>query len=446
MKTQPSSTNRSFLLAGIGCAYLASAPASWGRTLIPLSAAARANALDTSLGDTTAASNFHNPASVNGCERLEQVSADISATYVQADLAGVRAAYSYEHPDFDPVTIDLRVPMPTLGLGYCHRGSVEISAAFAPSAAGQQRIPGLPRRFGSRWVALEIINRDLVLHGALGLRVRRASDRWGALDFGVAAAMSQESRTLKVGGIDDMDNPLLQQETRGMFGQVVTGLRWNATPAPLVGRFLSALGLATRLPVVKHYSGSVSFAGIEAADAMRTEYLPWTLALGLESQRLALGRTLGTALRLQGERAYWASGSGFFRAFSLERTPLKADLQDVTRFGGSLLFFDPELLGDRASVTLSMAYLPTPWGDGRVAETTEEGTRDGTLGVDFGNTEGITRRAIAIGYSRTFAANLGIDTSIYHTYGNRTVGDDGHSPGYYQLRVTAFSAGLHLQF
>src|SRR5262249_1569961 len=143
---------------------------------------------------------------------------------------------SYEHPDFDPVRV--QVTSPTATVGYTHVGARHwaVGGILAPAENGDEKINGMPRAMGHGLVVPLVVTMkdqayDVAPGGAYGpIRAlisgvsvihRRESDQM------TAAAIGATSSVLKVDAHGAFPRPVFG--TRAALGPV--SLTANAKPA-----------------------------------------------------------------------------------------------------------------------------------------------------------------------------------------------------------------------
>jgi hypothetical protein len=399
-------------------------------TLFPAGPEAKGAGIESSLAARGAPAVLYNPANLAPSGAAAGAGAgaggnDAAArSEPYAELGLVNVHYSYEHPEFDPVSVS--VTSPTVTLGYAARLPHRLTAGLVvfPKKAGKTAIDGLPRKVGGTVIPLDVESDERIIDVGAGLGWQ-ATD---TLSLGLAAIHTQETHAVHANLIGN-DNDLIDMRYRGAFTRPVLGARF--APARAV-TFAAAL----KGPQKRAYKGSQRTASVPETTSPRVvNYDPTTLSLGAATQ---LG---GFGGGVEVNRQRWSQGRGIVRN-GLGADDPDADLRDVTEVsvtGGYGFASGP-------SVRIGYARLPSPWGDGH-----DDGDLDSHVsGVDFGQLNGMDRQAFSLGgaWALPLAKGRALDvsTTVLRQQGTREVAGDGDNVGYYSLGVTSVSGAVRASF
>jgi hypothetical protein len=386
-------------------------------TLFPAGTESKQTGLESAAASEGAPALLYNPANlrIRGHGRASEPY--VGEPYVEVGFVSV--AYTYEHPDFDPVHV--AITSPTATAGYAARLPYGLTAGLVifPENASQTEIPGLPRKVGSEVIPLDVSTTDRVIDVGAGLSARLG----GNVALGLAAVHSIEQHALTARLVDS-DSHLIDMSYKGQFTRPVAGLR-------VVPNANLALGLALRPPLRREYQGSQVTAAEPDRQAPKVvNYDPTTVALGAEAHLDAF--SVGVELSHQ----QWSKGRNVVKSGLYADDP-KADLRDVTDYGVSAGYALPH----KGRVTIGYARRPSPWGDGH-----DDGElQSHVYGVDFGRLDGLDRTVYSLGGAWRWRG-FEFAPLVSHTRGERTVGGSGDNVGFYSLGVTTISGALRASF
>jgi hypothetical protein len=379
--------------------------------LFPAGTESKAAGLESSLRSEGPPAVLYNPAnlSLTGKGRSEPY----------AELGLINVQYTYEHPEFDPVTIAVTSPTATLGYSAKPLTRLTVSGVVFPSKTGKTEIPGLPRKVGSAVTAVDVTSEDQVIDVALGAAYKLAK----SVSLGLSLVHTIESHTLHAALIGS-ESDLVETSYRNQFTRPVLGARFGLGP-------LVELSLAVKPALEKTYEGEHSAASQDGESGPKVvDFEPETVAIGVGT------RFRRATLGVEAIHERWSKGRGIVRNAVTADEP-DADLSDVTQLGLNASY----RLAQGAELSAGYARIPTPWGDGR-----DDGLVDHHVyGVDFGQLNGVDRQVVSLGGSLKLR---GYDTSlaIYRAQGERVVADGGDNVGYYSIGVTSVSGAVKASF
>jgi hypothetical protein len=336
-----------------------------------------------------------------------------------AELGMISVAYSYEHPDFDPVSINVVSPVATVGYTNRLNERLTFSAVIFPKESGETQIPALPRKVGSSVTPLAISNKSEVIDAGVGVGLKVID----GISVGLSGTRTFESHQTRANLIGN-DNNLIEMDYHNSFNRATYGTRF----------YLGDLIVATvslRPELIKNYRGSQADVSGESSDPKVVNYEPETTSIGIGGR---IDQFLYGA-ELSKER--WGKGRGVLKDGIAADEP-DADLDDTTNMaitGGFVLN------KDGPQINASYASIPSPWGDG---------FDDGELanhiyGVDFGQLDGLDRRVLSVGGKLTFR-ELDLSAGFSQSQGTRLVEGQGDNVGYYKLNVFTASGAIRATF
>jgi hypothetical protein len=397
-----------FLMAIAG---LTLAESAWSVTPFPAGAEAKTAGMGSSLISVGPPALLYNPANLHAGQPD-----DAAGRAPYAELGMIRARYSYEHPDFDPVAIT--VTSPTATLGYQQQvGPVALGFVLFPTASGKTEIPGLPRDVGGTMTALEVETDETAYEIAAGVSGHVGEH----VSIGVSAQHIIEDRHLTARVIGN-DEPLVDIDYKNQFTRPVAGV---SARAPMINGALSY-----RPALIKRYRGSQTTGGREEESPQVVDYDPAVINAGVGGA----WHKVRAGVEMAHER--WAPGSTVVKDGIASNSP-DADLNNVTSVSVTAGY----QLTPTASTGVGYARLPTPWGNGY-----DDGVLTNHLyGVDFGQLNGVDRQVLAVG-GQWSVGSYGVAGSLSHARGERLVGSTGDNAGFYQLQLTTVSGSLSASF
>ncbi len=378
--------------------------------LFPAGTESKVTGTESALASEGAPAALYNPANLGGAA---------AGTQPYAELGFVDVQYTYEHPDYDPVTVSVRSPTATLGFSRTLGSSVVLGAVLFPSKNGETEIPALPRKIGTSVVPIEAKAEDRILELGLAAAYRLAH----GLTLGLGADVIYESHKIDASLVGS-ESELFSADYHNTFVRPIVGV--NFAPVTVLEATLAA-----KPALKKTFEGEQRNAAVgEATDPRVTEYEPASVSVGASG---TLGRA---ALGVEVRRLWWSEGRDSVKSLTYDDEP-SADLSDVTEVSATASV----LLPRRAALTAGYSYQPTAWGEGK---------DDGDLanhvyGVDYGRLDAMDRRTMGLG-AKARVSNLDLSMALSRTQGERVVSDEGDNVGYYRLEVMSFSGAVKASF
>ena len=399
------------------CAVMGIGTANAG-TIFPAGTESKAAGGDSVLSSAGAPALLYNPAN------LDTVSSEKLLGQPYAELGFVNVKYTYEHPDFDPVTVN--VNSPTLTLGYAKRLSPNLTLGFVifPSKNGETAIPGLPRKVGDTVTPVSVKTEDRVIDVSVGMGVKVG----GGFSCGLAADVTDEKHELTANLIDNA-NALVTTRYENRFVRPVAGARFDSPK--LVGGAEITTVLAVKTAQVKRFDGSEKTSTDAAATNPRVvDYEPRSIGAGVEA------RWHGASFGVEARQLAWAAGRGIVKNATYEDAP-DADLKDVVEYNLTAGMRLPR----HASLSFGYGVEPSPWGAGR-----DDGTLSHhELGADYGRLDALDRRTLALGGALD-SAGRSVSVALSRTHGERTLSGAADNVGFYSLDVNSLSASFRADF
>lgn len=342
------------------------------------------------------------------------------APYLEVGYAEVRQ--SYEHPNFDPVKVQVNTPIASLGvLHRLTRLPLTYGFYLLPLSYGKQKINGLPRRIAGSFESLDVRNEsnmyDLVLGAAYELNE--------VATIGVSVVRRSEQRKIFATRVGD-ETPLIRYDGHNVFYLPMLGT--NITPYPWL-----KIGLSYRAARRKSYKGRQKAATDDKITTPRN--INYDPAIVYNSVDIKPYDKL--TVRLTNNRYLFARGSGKVRE-GLTTQVQKADLKDIDERSVALIY------RARPSLDLSLAYgsSPSPWGAGHYSDVAE----DYVIGTDFGAVNNVSRRVYAVGARYELSPKFILSASYFDSYGSREIGPKGDKPGFYKSSSQVLSISLSNSF
>jgi hypothetical protein len=327
--------------------------------------------------------------------------------------------YTYEHPDYDPITVTTTSPSATLGYGYRLHEKVTYGVLLFPESQSQMTVPMLPINLGEETKTVTLDKRDLTTHGAVGAAFE--------VGYGVALGMSM------IATYEDHREKITAANKEDIIGNVSYR---NVFYRPNIGlRYIPRDGLRTaisiRPPMTKTYRGSQTIQGNETTTSPRIiDYKPTAINAGIGANIRPL------TVNLEAQYEIWKEGSNVIKN-NFVRENSRADLKNITQISSSM--------GYRFSkfhvVSIGYAHLPSPWGDG-IAKTNEN---EGLEGVEFGQLNGVTLDVLSLG-GRWKISEYDISFSLAKSQGTREIIGNKENKGFYLVDINSLSGGIKRSF
>jgi hypothetical protein len=394
-----------FVLVGFSTHALA-------QDIFPAGSESKSAGLESVVATKSAPALFYNPANISAV-------GTVTGWQPYAEMGLIQAEYAYEHRDFDPVYVRVRSPIAAVGAVYSEaKQSWSAGMVIFPTKRGEIEIPGMPRRVGGETMPLQVKSQETAYKIAYGASKSFVRTRFG---LSVVHGIEQKNITAHVVGAA---TPLLRQELDNRSVRVAAGLTHD------IG--LASIGISAISAATKKFDGNEQRAtDPEALPAATIAYEPANFGVGL---RLPLGTWARAELTANFRQ--WSKGAGVIRDGFTSQAD-QADIDDVIERGVLLGI----LLSKKLELTLSMAELPSPWGEGLAG-----GAAGDRIGPGFGQANLVDRRAIGGGVSGSMTETQSLALSFSNIYGSRDISEQGSSPGYYQTNVSLMTLGTTLKF
>jgi hypothetical protein len=337
------------------------------------------------------------------------------------ELGIARLQYSYEHPSFDPVHINLMSPMFSEGW----KGSLlddRISWGFAviPGSLADLKIKGLPRRVIGNVTPLNVRATRKQFHLPVGGSYQIPDTN---LSLGASLLYTYDSRTLKGSTITNPNAPLVDMKAHGHFFRPLIGSSWR------LGDDHQA-NASYMFPLTKKFAGTTKIAREPAPfDTEQVDYDPAVLMLN--------GRVRFADLTLSTNINHVFGGAGKnIQRDGLNRRTQRADLKDANHLGVRVAS-DSTRFGE---FTAAAAWVDSYWGDGAYY-TDEDGRAQHEIGQLFGQFNAIPVRNQSLTWRRHFG-DWQTHAALFRSAGTTTVGPRGDNPGYYQIEFVSVTCGV----
>jgi len=337
-----------------------------------------------------------------------------------AEVGIAQLSYSYEHPDFDPVSINLVTPMFSEGWkGSFLDGQGAWGFAVMPGSLAELNVNGIPRRIMGNAESLHIKASRRNFHIPLGASYNLGDT--GA-NIGLAAIYTYDERTLRGSPVTNPDSELANLKARGHFVRPIIGSNINTST--------SSIGASYMLPLTKKYIGKTTIASESAEfNTEQVDYDPGVLMLGAR-------QPLGDFSISENINYLFGSKGKTVQRDGLNRKTNRADLKDAKHFGVRLDYNS----NDYGVFTLGIAYLDSYWGDGHYTKD-EEGFANHELGNAFGTFNAIPVRNQSVTWKKSIGT-WDTHLALFRSAGTTTVGPSGDNPGYYQLEFVSLTCGI----
>jgi hypothetical protein len=337
-----------------------------------------------------------------------------------AELGAAHLAYSYEHPDFDPVQVDLYTPMFSEGWkGSLLEDQAAWGFAVMPGSMAELDIKGLPRRVSGTAESLKVNASRKMFHVPVGGSYVLPQYN---LSLGAAVIYTYDQRTLKGAGISDPTTTLVDLKAQGHFFRPVIGATWRALDTDF--------GSGYMFPLTKHYKGKTKLAS--EADSFKTELVDYDPGVAMVSVRRDIA---DVTLSANINRLFAAMGQTIPRD-GVNRKTAKADLKDASHYGIRAAYQSKSY----GEFSLGLAYLDSYWGAGYYYKDVD-GFAQHELGHLFGTFNAVPVRNQAVTWRQSFAS-WQTHFGIFRSAGTTTVATGGDNPGYYQIEFVSLTCGI----
>ena len=377
--------------------------------LFPAGTGCKSAAMETSLDCSEPQTLFYNPAVMSSLPNG-----------FAAELGAAHLAYSYEHPDFDPVRVDLNTPMFSEGWkGAFLEDRAAWGFAVMPGSMAELDIKGLPRRVSGSAESLRVNATRKMFHVPIGGSYTLPEY---SLSLGASVIYTYDHRTLKGTGISDPSTRLVDLKAQGHFFRPVIGATWRSLGTDF--------GSGYMFPLTKKFTGKTKLAS--EPDSFKTELVDYDPGVAMLSVRREIS---GVTLSGNANRLFAAKGQTIPRD-GVNRKTTQADFKDTNHYGVRAAY-KTESYGE---FSLGVAYLDSYWGAGYYYKDAD-GFAHHELGHLFGTFNAIPVRNQALTWRQSFAS-WQTHFGIFRSAGATTVAPGGDNPGYYQIEFVSLTCGI----
>jgi len=377
--------------------------------LFPAGTACKSAAIESSIDCNEPQTLLYNPANLS-----------LARPGFAAEVGLARLSYSYEHPDFDPVRLNLVTPMFSEGWkGHFADGKGSWGFAVMPGSMADLDIDGLPRRVMGNPESLNINAKRRTFHMPLGLSYNPDE---GNSTIGAALVYTYDERSLKGTPVATPGTRLVDLKAKGHFFRPVAGFT-------TANSFLQ-IGSSYIFPVTKKFSGKTKIASEPAEfNTEQVDYDPGILLFGAR-------QTIGNFSISENINYLFGSKGKSIARDGLNRKTTRADLKDTRQMGLRLGYADEQY----GNFTLGLAYLDSYIGDGYYVKDSQ-GFTSHEIGQVFGNFNAIPVRNQSITWQRPWGA-WDTNLALFRSAGATTVGPGGDNPGFYQIEFFSVTCGI----
>jgi hypothetical protein len=335
------------------------------------------------------------------------------------EFGAAQVRYTYEHKEYDPVTV--KVNSPIFSAGYGGRFDKRWHGGFIlfPAKMGSQRIPGLPRRVSDQTVPINVTTTDTVLHTGFGAAYRFSSK----LSAGGSLVWTYEKHKIDA-DMSANELGLFDLDGTGNFIRPVIGMRYDDNSFTVT--------TALQGEVKKKYSGKqkTSTATDSTAPKLK-DYQPYTIGLGASWRKdiFRIGTTINYGM--------WSKGKDSVTS-GINVIDADADLKDTLDYALHFDYIHSRLW----TFQTSYARVFSPWGEGFYDQENLAATQSG---VEFGQLNGVDKHVVGAGVQSGIVKNSNLSLALYYATGSREVSENAYSSGHYKLNVLSLSSGITLR-
>jgi hypothetical protein len=336
------------------------------------------------------------------------------------EIGIARLQYSYEHPSFDPVHVNLISPMFSEGWkGTLLNDRLSWGFAVVPASLADLDIKGLPRRVSGSVTSLNVRATRKQFHLPVG----------GSYDFpdagvsvGASILYTYDSRSLKGATVTNPGTPLVDMKASGHFFRPIVGASLRLSDYQTNASYM--------FPLTKRFSGTTKIASEPAP--FKTEQVDYDPAVLLTHAR---ARIADLSLSANVNHLFGGAGKNLQRD-GLNRKTKRADLKDANHVGVRVAYNVANL----GELSAAGAWLDSYWGDGYYY-TDADGNPQHEIGQLFGQFNAIPLRNQSLTWRRSYD-QWQTHAAIFRSAGTTTVGPRGDNPGYYQLEFISLTCGI----
>jgi hypothetical protein len=336
------------------------------------------------------------------------------------EIGIARLQYGYEHPNFDPVHVNLISPMFSEGWkGTVLQDRLSWGFAVIPSSLADLDIKGLPRRVSGTVTSLNVRATRKQFHLPVGGSYYFPD---AGVSVGAALLYTYDSRSLKGATVTNPGTPLVDMKASGHFFRPIIGTSWLLSEHQVNASYM--------FPLTKRFSGTTKIAS--EPEPFKTEQVDYDPAVLLTNARLKFS---DVTLSANVNHLFGGAGKSIQRD-GLNRKTKRADIKDANHLGVRIAYS----ITDIGEFSAAGAWLDSYWGDGYYY-TDSDGNPQHEIGQLFGQFNAIPVRNQSITWRRPFG-DWQTHASIFRSAGSTTVGPRGDNPGYYQLEFITLTCGI----
>lgn len=376
--------------------------------LFPAGAGCKSAAMETAIDCSEAQTLLYNPAVMNAAPKG-----------FAGEVGLARVQYSYEHPSFDPVFVNLYTPMFSEGWkGTFADEKASWGFAVMPSSMATLDINGIPRRVNGNPESLNIKASKRQFHLPLGGSYR--FDDLG-LSAGLSVIYTYDERSLKGSTVTNPNSRLVNLKGSGHFFRPLLGLSWHQD--------VLSSGVSYMFPLTKKFKGKTQLADEPDFNTEQVDYDPGVLMTAIR------GTVAGFDLSINLNHVFGTRGASIQRD-GLNRKTERADFKDAKHLGARLAYQS----ADYGDISLGLAYLESYWGAGYYYKD-EEGFAHHEIGHVFGQFNAIPVHNQSVTWRKSFD-DWQTHAAIFRSAGSTTVGNGADNPGYYQIEFVSLTCGV----
>jgi hypothetical protein len=377
--------------------------------LFPAGSACKSAAIESSIDCSEPQTLLYNPANLSHAQ-----------PGFSAELGLARLSYSYEHPDFDPVRLDLMTPMFSEGWkGSFAANKGSWGFAVMPGSMADLDIEGIPRRVMGNPESLNIRAKRRTFHLPLGFSY--APNQWIS-SVGASLVYTYDERSLKGSPVITPDTRLVDLKAKGHFFRPIIGMTADLP--------ITQLGTSYIFPVTKKFSGKTKIASEPSEfNTELVDYDPGVLLLGAR-------QTVGSFTLSENVNYLFGSKGKTIARDGLNRKSTRADLKDARHVGLRLGYMNESY----GRFSLGLAYLDSYMGDGYYYKDSQGFTHH-EIGHVFGQFNAVPVRNQSFTWQYLWGT-WDTHLALFRSAGETTVGPLGDNPGFYQLEFFSVTCGV----
>jgi len=377
--------------------------------LFPAGSACKSAAVESSIDCVEPQTLLYNPAVLS-----------LARPGFAAEVGLARLSYSYEHPDFDTVRLDLVTPMFSEGWkGSFAADKGSWGFVVMPGSMADLDIDGLPRRVMGNPESLNINAKRRTFHMPLGVSYSLGEF---ISSVGASVVYTYDERSLKGSPVATPETTLVDLKARGHFFRSIVGITADTD--------VTQIGTSYIFPVTKKFSGKTKIASEPSEfNTELVDYDPGVLLLGAR-------QTMGQFSLSQNINYLFGSKGKTLARDGLNRKANRADLKDARHMGLRMGYKDEKY----GQLSLGLAYLDSYMGDGYYYKDSQGFTHH-EIGQVFGQFNAVPVRNQSLTWQYLWGT-WDTHLALFRSAGSTTVGSLGDNPGFYQLEFFSITCGI----